>query len=226
MKNKRMLSMLLAALLFLSACAGTPQNAEEPETASAEIGATAPEEAAVPETEPELSDAVPQSLDFGGADFVFLANSMYGAPSLVEGTNGEIFNDATYDVELYTEDRLNVNISEVLNGSMLTAPDLDKSGAVQEVMCCAGYKTMLPAYIDSAMKNKVARNQESADAIQIIYDTRTRDLAKLYLPTCFDTSMYSLLRSGKGVVSSFEKKRSKIEDALQKVIGALTTKAS
>ena len=73
---------------------------------------------------------------------------------------------------------------------------------------------------------KVARNQESADAIQIIYDTRTLDLAKLYLPTCFDTSMYSLLRSGKGVVSSFEKKRSKIEDALQKVIEALTTKAS
>ena len=98
---------------------------------------------------------------------------------------------------------------------LVTAVDPGKSGAVQEVMSCAGYKTMLPAYIDSAMKNKVARNRESGDAIQIIYDTRTLDLAKLYLPSFFDTKMYTVLRAGNSVVSMFEKQRKAIDAALQ-----------
>jgi len=103
----------------------------------------------------------------------------------------------------------------------ITAADLEKAGAVQEVMCCEGYKTMLPAYIESAMKNKVARNPESAESIQIIYDTRVLDLGKLYLATYFDTKFYQDLDAGNSVVTKLEKQRTKIDTALNDIITSL-----
>ena len=81
---------------------------------------------------------------------------------------------------------------------------------------------MLPVCIDPAMKNKAVRRQGSGDAIWTVCDTRTPDLARLYLPSFFDTKMYTVLRAGSSVVSMFEKQRKAIDTALQKVIDALT----
>ena len=104
----------------------------------------------------------------------------------------------------------------------VTATDLDKAGAVLEAMSFEGYKTVLPAYKETAMKNKVARNQESADAIQIIYDTRVLDLAKLYLPAHFDTKIFTPLKAGNSIVTMFEEQRNVIETSINDLVAALT----
>ena len=94
--------------------------------------------------------------------------------------------------------------------------------SLQEAMSFEGYKTVLPAYKETAMKNKVARNQESADAIQIIYDTRVLDLAKLYLPAHFDNKIYIPLKEGNSIVTMFEEQRNVIETSITDLVAALT----
>ena len=102
----------------------------------------------------------------------------------------------------------------------ITALNLDKAGAVQEVMCCEGYKKMLPAYIEATMKNKIARNQESGDMIEVIYDTRTYDLGKLYLNTFFG-GVGDSQKAGKSVVPTLAAQQSRIDSALEKTIASL-----
>ena len=101
--------------------------------------------------------------------------------------------------------------------------DLDKAGAVQEVMCCQAYKKMLPAYIEDAMMTKIARNNESGEAIQIIFDTRAYDLGKLYLEGTLTGNLSGPLKSGKSVIPDLEAKREKIDLSLQKIIDELKT---
>ncbi|MCR5041378.1 MAG: hypothetical protein K6C36_04670, partial [Clostridia bacterium] len=116
------LSGLLAAVMLVAvfaSCAGASQTNTAADTEPSDGSPSDEPAGEITETEQELNDAVPEGLNFNGAEFVILANDMYGAQSLSEGLNGEVFNDATYNVELYAEERLNVKISEVLKPNLL-----------------------------------------------------------------------------------------------------------
>ena len=54
-----------------------------------------------------------------------------------------------------------------------TAPDnrLEIAGAVMESLCIEGYRSVLPAWYDVALKGKHADDERDADMIDIIYDT-------------------------------------------------------
>jgi len=96
----------------------------------------------------------------------------------------------------------------------VTAQELDKIGAVEECLCCWGYKNLIPAYIESSMQNRTARNQDSADAIRIIYDSRVIDLGKAYLSDYFNVQWYETLFAGNSVVTKLESQKKMINKSM------------
>ncbi len=101
---KKYLLPLLAMLMFLSSCgsATTETTAETESAAQTTV-----------ETETERMPALPADLDFGGTDF-HLLSSYYNDYCKItkEEATGEVLNDAIYDMEIRTEERLNVNFIE------------------------------------------------------------------------------------------------------------------
>ena len=106
--------------------------------------------------------------------------------------------------------------NSVLSMVPVTCTNIEKAGAVLEVMSCEGYKSILPAYIESYMANKMARNQESADAIKLIYDTRVYDLGKMYLEaTLSGEPLHNKVKEGNSIVSYLESVRSKVDERVK-----------
>ncbi len=62
----------------------------------------------------------------------------------------------------------------------LTVVDTDKVGVIIEAMSAEGYKQVRPAYIDIAMKQKYAYDEESAKVLDIVTNTMLLDLAYIY----------------------------------------------
>lgn len=113
MKQKRVLSFMLALLLLcgaLTACAEVEQG-EEPQT-NAKPVASEQEETG----ETELRDRLPDDLNYGGDEIVFISRYREGWSSgelTVEGLNDETVNDAVYERNLAVEQRLGVRIKNI-----------------------------------------------------------------------------------------------------------------
>ncbi len=101
---KRIPALTLALLMLLTSCGGT-----------AEVEETAADTASVQtETvETERTPALPEELTFDGTDF-HLLTSYYNDYCKItkEEATGEVLNDAIYDMEIRTEERMGVNIIE------------------------------------------------------------------------------------------------------------------
>ena len=101
---KRIPSLTLAMLLLLTSCGGT---AETEETAAD----TAPAQTETVET--ERKPALPEDLTYDGIDFNLLSSYYNDYCKITkEEATGEVLNDAIYDMEIRTEERLGVNILE------------------------------------------------------------------------------------------------------------------
>jgi len=117
---KRVLSLALAALMVLSiaACAQDPQPQGEDTTPAV----TDPAVTTPAETEPEdrsKIDDLPADLNYNGADFTLYTrqNQFFHSNITVEESTGDQLNDALYDRELAIEERLGLNISEIMSAS-------------------------------------------------------------------------------------------------------------
>ncbi len=110
MKAKRILSALLAALLLagtMTAC-GESQDPPREETTANQVTET--------EAETDLSDALPDDLDFGGQEITFISRYLEGWTSgeiAVEGLINEPVNDAIYERNKAVEDRLKIEINSI-----------------------------------------------------------------------------------------------------------------
>jgi len=107
---KRITTLVLAMLLLLSACstADKPEETAPDETAGIETEVSETEERndgrrIAPDTVPEL--------DFEGADVTILCRSEHSYEFVAEELMAEGVNDAIFNRNLYTEDRLNVSLS-------------------------------------------------------------------------------------------------------------------
>lgn len=118
--KKRVLSLLLAAVLLvpsISAC--SENNAETGETEADLTPAPSAEDAVVEPEETELSDNLPES-DFEGYAFRVSAQEgvYYGADMieqvLVEEINGDVVNDAVYSANRTVESRFNTKLEPAL----------------------------------------------------------------------------------------------------------------
>ena len=110
--KKRILALVLAALLTapsLLSCSESTENAETKETtptaAAEEVAEVVEEETEM--TRADVKDDLPE-LDYGGQTITILARdkAWFTGEMLVEELNGEALNDAVYDRDVYVEDRL------------------------------------------------------------------------------------------------------------------------
>ncbi len=111
MKAKRILASLLAALMLagsLTACA----NEDDP----ADTKAPGQTTEAVSEGETELTDNLPDDLDFNDDEINIIARDRLGWTDreiAVDKLNGDPINDAVYERNKLVEDRLNVRINHI-----------------------------------------------------------------------------------------------------------------
>lgn len=69
-------------------------------------------------------------------------------------------------------------------GSYLAVPaavkDLDRTGVVLEAMASASYQYLTPAYYNTALQQKYARDNESSEMLDLLLQNRVYDLAMIY----------------------------------------------
>jgi len=59
-------------------------------------------------------------------------------------------------------------------------PDLDTACAVMEALAFESYKTVTPAYFETCLQSKLARNEDTMEMLEIIRDTCCLDVEYLY----------------------------------------------
>ncbi len=99
------------------------------------------------------------------------------------------------------------------------------SGAVLDALSCVGYYDLLPVYIDTVLKEKASRDEDSKRSIQICFDTRTLDMGEAFLFDYFgDQPIYDkVMKNNNMNLSSYlEKNRKRIDKQLQKIIDTFT----
>lgn len=96
-----------------------------------------------------------------------------------------------------------------------TGAELERCGVVLEALSCAYYNEVVPAYYDVILSNKVARDEESADMLDIIFASRVIDIG--------DSTMCSDLRDGV-LRSAFESASTDIASVAQKIEKSLNKK--
>ncbi len=118
--NKKILSLLLAALLilpcFLAGCSENKENSDTKADSNTPSSDPNAEVEVAEETEfsrANVKDDLPDDLDYNGQELLFLARSKawFEGEMYVEELNGETLNDAVYNRDSKVEDRLNVVVN-------------------------------------------------------------------------------------------------------------------
>ena len=133
MKNlKRMVILLLSAVLLLPSCAAENPEKTEPDAAAvSNTTVSEPSAETVPETEETiLTDSVPE-LDFGGVSVTMAGQGTKGGNNSldmwVEEMNGDVVNDAIFNRNIAIGERFNVVIEEPLMNDYTTVSNAVKS---------------------------------------------------------------------------------------------------
>ena len=100
-----------------------------------------------------------------------------------------------------------------------TCTDKDMAGAVLEVMSCIGYNRIVPAYIEESLQKKFARNPETIEMIQLVYDTRWTEISEICIYERFgDGPMYDFIRKSQNSMGSELTKLDKIGNKMISII--------
>ncbi|MBQ7299147.1 MAG: hypothetical protein IJW77_04825 [Clostridia bacterium] len=102
----------------------------------------------------------------------------------------------------------------------VTQDDVTFSGAVMDALSCVAYYDLVPVYIDTVLKDKASRDENSKRAIQICFDTRTMDFGESFLSEYFgDGPLTDLIKSKNFTPAShFEKSAKSMDKRLEKII--------
>ena len=101
----------------------------------------------------------------------------------------------------------------------VTNGDPARTGMILEVMAGYSSDTIIPALIDVSLKSKFARDEESAEMLQIIFDTKTYDLGVDYNWGNLYGVYSEVAQNGfSKFVSSMEKQIPRAESDMEKVI--------
>jgi hypothetical protein len=101
-----------------------------------------------------------------------------------------------------------------------TATDTSRTGFIVEALAAESKYTLIPAYIDTALKGKYVRDNESEAMLDIIFSTRTYDLGDVFGFGSLAADMYNITPDG---VATFYAKH---EKAAQKAIDKFIDKIS
>jgi hypothetical protein len=104
-----------------------------------------------------------------------------------------------------------------------TSADPDVSGAVLETMAYESKYTLLPAYYEAMLKNKVSRDSESEEMLNIIFSNITYDLGGIFAFGGIDSElMYHTMTFKRTMASFYEKNESKAQKDIDKLIDKIS----
>jgi len=103
---------------------------------------------------------------------------------------------------------------------MTTVKDIDMAGAVLEAMSSYAYRNVIPAYIETSLQEKYSRYPEAAKNIQLCFETRTLELAEMFVFDIFgDAPLWYKMQDQNVSLSSWLKQYEKSANrTLNKVI--------
>jgi hypothetical protein len=85
-----------------------------------------------------------------------------------------------------------------------TCPDVDYVATIVEALSAEGYRQVLPAYYETALKGRYTHDSESVQMLEIIREGRIIDFAYIYSnDTACTRALYSLLKDKKHDYASF-----------------------
>ena len=102
-------------------------------------------------------------------------------------------------------------------------PEPAAIGAVIEAMSCESYNCVIPAYYEVSLKNKHARDEESADMLDIIFANRVMDLGdSIWCSKLRDNIFVSMFSNDdRNLVSRLEKVETQMQKEISKMLAAL-----
>lgn len=103
----------------------------------------------------------------------------------------------------------------------IDAPDMDKTAFITEALCAESYKKVVPVFYDVVLKTKNARDNDSAQMIDIIRDGLVFDWGYIYSGTMGQPGhqLAILLKAhNTNIASEFDKKAKAYEKNLEKAL--------
>lgn len=101
----------------------------------------------------------------------------------------------------------------------VTATNLERTGHILEAICAESKYTTMPAYYDVTLKTKMARDDDSSEMLDIIFDKRVWDIGEFSNYGDFSWQLIALANNNnENLASTFEKSEQKIQTAINKAI--------
>jgi hypothetical protein len=102
----------------------------------------------------------------------------------------------------------------------ITAAEKDKTSVILEALTAESKYTLMPAYYDTTITNKMMRDEESAEMLDIILSSRVFDLGFIFNWGDLGNVPLSLYPKGGNFVSTYEKREPKAISDMEKTIEA------
>ncbi len=115
-----------------------------------------------------------------------------------------------------------VHESSALMGIPITS-DGDLCGYVLEELSCESHKTVIPEYYNTVLSNKYARDTDSIEMLDIVFDNRISDLGNIYNWGNVYSTLKTMGEKGNTDIASTAAKLEKnVATAIEKVVKAYT----
>lgn len=115
--------------------------------------------------------------------------------------------------------------SSVCGGFPFVIPSTNQrpeiAGAVMEAMACAARNKIIPAYYESALKTKYSRDADTAEMLDIIFDSRVYDLGATIWPAPGTDYTYAFIKDTNTFASVTEKNADRYGDIMKKAIESI-----
>ncbi len=100
----------------------------------------------------------------------------------------------------------------------ITTADADRTGVIIEAMSAEGYRNLIPAYYEMALKSKYTYDTDSVEMLDIMFANRVLSFSYMYHgPTNFQQIINNMLSSGGDFASYYAKNESGELDNIAKI---------
>jgi len=107
----------------------------------------------------------------------------------------------------------------VMLGIPKTVNELDRTGMILEAISAESRYTLQPAYYEVALQRKFARDEESADMLDIIFSTRVYDIGGVYsFGNIFGDILNIASREDRNIISFFERREAAMQTAIDRLV--------
>ena len=105
----------------------------------------------------------------------------------------------------------------------VTSQNIQMIGTIVEVLHSESAKTVIPAYYEVTLKTKHARDEESSEMLDLIFETRIYDLGDTYWSAILRDGIFldMFSRNDRNLASQLEKVESRINNEINRVINAI-----